>query len=582
MGVDNNTDPKSDFDVKAYKHAISMIESSGGKNLWNNTSSATGMYQFLYESIKDDPDMDGVSRREFMNRPDLQEKIMDKALSGTLKGYTYGSGYAKKLKDTYNSDYSIGQLTALVHFVGAGNARKFLRDPNEFKISGVNISPQKYLELYNKHTDSYLKMNQNPIVPTSPTNTEVKDERIESQVAVDNTAVKTPIQKETPMFVTPRRQRMMDENIDLSMKGISAYQDRQEDLNNFEEGGHLDASKNVTLFENGGTHEQNPLGGIPQGIGANGKPNLVEEGETKWDDYIFSNAINLDGVFLEEDGKENTFNTGGKLDKKKAEKTEPEHGPQPETEYPLKFIKKEPQTTAYGGMRMVEEERLVHDIRDKYIAPNYISTNPGEVNFDQAVTDESGRKFAERYNDPWTREQLKKQTGLDDKAIDNMILQGLEAEKHMGGTSGNAKASYDAKGNIINVNPEHQHDSGALLHERVHASNIDAAQGSNLKEVLGNAFQQEGRNLMKKWDIDTVRYLNKDHEAYGNFTEFREKLGLKPGEQITPEELKKRVKEKGLGSENFYRVYNDENITKALNTIAMNDIDDEVGQYVLA
>jgi hypothetical protein len=37
----------------------------------------------------------------------------------------------------------------------------------------------------------------------------------------------------------------------------------------------------VTEFRAGGTHDQNPLGGIPQGRGANGLVNLVEEGELK-------------------------------------------------------------------------------------------------------------------------------------------------------------------------------------------------------------------------------------------------------------------------------------------------------------
>ena len=45
----------------------------------------------------------------------------------------------------------------------------------------------------------------------------------------------------------------------------------------------------LTYFGAGGTHEQNPLGGIPIGKDKNGTPNLVEEGEVKWNDYIFSN-----------------------------------------------------------------------------------------------------------------------------------------------------------------------------------------------------------------------------------------------------------------------------------------------------
>ena len=46
-------------------------------------------------------------------------------------------------------------------------------------------------------------------------------------------------------------------------------------------------------FKNGGTHEKNPFGGIPQGYNENGDLNLVEQGETKWQDYIFSDRNKL-------------------------------------------------------------------------------------------------------------------------------------------------------------------------------------------------------------------------------------------------------------------------------------------------
>lgn len=54
-------------------------------------------------------------------------------------------------------------------------------------------------------------------------------------------------------------------------------------------------NKNLNEFKGGGTHEQNPLGGIPQGIGNNGKQNTVEEDETSFElkggKYVFSNRI---------------------------------------------------------------------------------------------------------------------------------------------------------------------------------------------------------------------------------------------------------------------------------------------------
>ena len=49
----------------------------------------------------------------------------------------------------------------------------------------------------------------------------------------------------------------------------------------------------VTEFNEGGTHESNPYDGIPQGIAPDGMPNLVEEGEVKYDNYIFSDRLML-------------------------------------------------------------------------------------------------------------------------------------------------------------------------------------------------------------------------------------------------------------------------------------------------
>lgn len=80
----------------------------------------------------------------------------------------------------------------------------------------------------------------------------------------------------------------------------------------FAEGGNISSGTNafsngVTAFNTGNTHEQNPLGGIPQGIGQNGKPNLVEEGEVKYNDYIYSNRLTPTDKLLEEVGLPNKF-----------------------------------------------------------------------------------------------------------------------------------------------------------------------------------------------------------------------------------------------------------------------------------
>ena len=49
----------------------------------------------------------------------------------------------------------------------------------------------------------------------------------------------------------------------------------------------------LEYINNGGTHENNILGGVPMGSDENGTPNLVEEGETIWNDYVFSNRLKV-------------------------------------------------------------------------------------------------------------------------------------------------------------------------------------------------------------------------------------------------------------------------------------------------
>ena len=77
--------------------------------------------------------------------------------------------------------------------------------------------------------------------------------------------------------------------------------------NNFKQGGAMNRNYysmggrafadggQLTQFTEGGTHEQNPLGGIPQGFAPDGKLNLVEQGETKLNaaDYVFSDQIKV-------------------------------------------------------------------------------------------------------------------------------------------------------------------------------------------------------------------------------------------------------------------------------------------------
>ena len=54
-----------------------------------------------------------------------------------------------------------------------------------------------------------------------------------------------------------------------------------------------DWTNGIIIVDNGGSHEQNPLEGVPMGMGPDGRPNLVEEGEVIYKDYVFSNRLKV-------------------------------------------------------------------------------------------------------------------------------------------------------------------------------------------------------------------------------------------------------------------------------------------------
>ena len=52
-------------------------------------------------------------------------------------------------------------------------------------------------------------------------------------------------------------------------------------------------TNNVTTIGNGGTHEDNPYEGVQMGVDPQGVPNLVEEGEIIYKDYVYSNRLRV-------------------------------------------------------------------------------------------------------------------------------------------------------------------------------------------------------------------------------------------------------------------------------------------------
>ena len=54
-----------------------------------------------------------------------------------------------------------------------------------------------------------------------------------------------------------------------------------------------DFSNGLIMIGNGGTHEENPMEGVQMGVDDQGTPNLVEEGEVIFNDYVFSDRMSV-------------------------------------------------------------------------------------------------------------------------------------------------------------------------------------------------------------------------------------------------------------------------------------------------
>lgn len=117
-----------------------------------------------------------------------------------------------------------------------------------------------------------------------------------------------------------------------------------------------DYSNGLVSFNTGNSHEANPNGGVPQGIGPNGKQNLVEQGETRWDDYVFSDRLKIpkgfDKEYLIGNLKNKTYADASKLLSKESK------------ERPFDTISKNGRDAMLGRLRGAQEDQKLIDSAD--------------------------------------------------------------------------------------------------------------------------------------------------------------------------------------------------------------------------
>lgn len=167
----------------------------------------------------------------------------------------------------WNGEETVSDFWANYHWAGADKDRST-------RLKSFNSSLDEYKKTIPDVT--------NEVKQVKPT-FELNDERSQSIKKIDNTEVDIPKFKPTPLFdYTKNKQLNSNQNTAAygGELGLSTYSDK--DLNH---------------FNGGGTHEQNPLGGIPIGKDSQGTQNTVEAEETSFElkrgKFIFSHRLKL-------------------------------------------------------------------------------------------------------------------------------------------------------------------------------------------------------------------------------------------------------------------------------------------------
>lgn len=217
-----------------------------------------------------------------------------------------------------------------------------------------------------------------------------------------------------------------------------------------------------------------------------------------------------------------------------------------------------------------------------------IPTNMGDIPYSKNNDPEyiNARKdFVNWYSNPATIDKFEKNTRYDPNRLKDFISKGTSIPAF----KGTAQKQPPVGSKAVFTTPDTGDNeeilyhsgvgSGVIQHELTHASALANILGPALLRVTGQPKDQvlpsDINDSNFKSTSNSIRdYMSIPSEAYGNFHEFRVKLGLEPGQQINRDQLRKLVKEKNLGQENFYNTFEDDNIVNAINTIAYNNNND--------
>lgn len=175
----------------------------------------------------------------------------------------------------------------------------------------------------------------------------------------------------------------------------------------------------LTYINTGGTHEQNPFNGVQMGMDTQNIPNLVEEGEVIFNDYVFSNrlhptedeleSVNLPNkyknssfAYIAEDlGKESSERPNDPISRRGLEDMMSRLATAQEMQRKKKGKKGTQRLMAYGGRKYAGDSDLDNLYNDPYIGSIEQALEEAELNYYASKSPEIQEELEKiRGNDP--------------------------------------------------------------------------------------------------------------------------------------------------------------------------------------
>lgn len=182
-----------------------------------------------------------------------------------------------------------------------------------------------------------------------------------------------------------------------------------------------DYTTGLMHIDEGGSHEENPNEGVQLGVDSQGVPNMVEEGETVFNDYVFSNRIEID------DQTKDRFHIGKKKKLTYADlskRLEKEASERPNDPISKASLKK--QLTALQE----EQERQKQEMEARRASEELAAMTPDER---ELVLREMQRQLqAQAQDQAAMEEQAVQQQGLDQAAQQQAMQQQMMQQQGYG------------------------------------------------------------------------------------------------------------------------------------------------------